>query len=63
MSAPILSNAWYRVAALKPRLRPHARLYRHRYRGEVWYLLQDPASGRVHRTPSASGSGRGRSDT
>src|SRR5689334_4820421 len=54
MSAPLLSNAWYRVAALKPRLRPHARLYRHRYRGEVWYLLQDPASGRVHRfTPAA----------
>src|SRR5437762_3437747 len=54
MSAPLLSNAWYRVAALKPRLRSHARLYRHRYRGEVWYLLQDPASGRVHRfTPAA----------
>ena len=54
MSAPLLSNSWYRVATLKPRLRSHARLYRHRYRGEVWYLLQDPASGRVHRfTPAA----------
>jgi putative peptide zinc metalloprotease protein len=54
MAAPLLSHAWYRVAALKPRLRSHARLYRHRYRGEVWYLLQDPASGRVHRfTPAA----------
>ena len=54
MSAPLLSNSWYRVAALKPRLRAHARLHRHRYRGEVWYLLQDPASGRVHRfTPAA----------
>ena len=54
MSAPLFSNSWYRVAALKPRLRSHARLYRHRYRGEVWYLLQDPASGRVHRfTPAA----------
>jgi putative peptide zinc metalloprotease protein len=54
MAAPLLSNAWYRVAALRPRLRAHARLHRHRYRGEVWYLLQDPASGRVHRfTPAA----------
>lgn len=54
VSAPLLSGSWYRVAALKPRLRTHARLHRHRYRGQVWYLLQDPASGRVHRfTPAA----------
>lgn len=54
MSAPLLSNAWYRVAGLRPRLRSHARLHRHIYRGAVWYLLQDPASGRVHRfTPAA----------
>jgi len=54
MSAPLLSSSWYRVAGLRPRLRSHARLYRHRYRGELWYLLQDPASGRVHRfTPAA----------
>lgn len=54
VSTRLLSNSWYRVAALKPRLRPHARLHRHRYRGELWYLLQDRASGRVHRfTPAA----------
>lgn len=54
MSSRLLSNSWYRVAGLKPRLRPHARLHRHRYRNEVWYLLQDRASGRVHRfTPAA----------
>ena len=54
LSAALLSSSWYRVAALKPRLRSHARLHRHRYRGEVWYVLQDPASGRVHRfTPAA----------
>ncbi|HET9823426.1 MAG TPA: hypothetical protein VFQ16_16545 [Burkholderiaceae bacterium] len=52
--APLLSNLWYRVAELRPQLLAHARLHRHRYRGEVWYLLQDPASGRVHRfTPAA----------
>jgi putative peptide zinc metalloprotease protein len=54
MTAPLLSSLWYRVAVLKPKLRSHARLYRHRYRGQVWYLLQDPATGRIHRfTPSA----------
>lgn len=54
MSSPLLSASWYRVAALRPRLRSHARLHRHLYRGAVWYLLQDPASGRVHRfTPAA----------
>src|SRR5258708_3253961 len=54
MNAPLLSNWWYRVAERKPKLRSHARLHRHRYRGEVWYLLQDPASTRVHRfTPAA----------
>src|SRR5258706_4779339 len=51
---PLLSSSWSRVADRRPRLRSHARLHRHRYRGEVWYLLQDPASSRVHRfTPAA----------
>lgn len=49
---PVLSGLWYRVETLRPRLRSHARLHRHRYRGEVWYLLQDPASGRVQRFSS-----------
>jgi putative peptide zinc metalloprotease protein len=54
VDAPLLSNLWYRVADLRPQLLAHARLHRHRYRGELWYLLQDPASGRVHRfTPAA----------
>ena len=54
MAAPLVSNLWYRVADRRPQLRPHARIHRHRYRGEVWYLLQDPASSRVQRfTPAA----------
>jgi putative peptide zinc metalloprotease protein len=54
MPGPLLSNSWYRVADRRPKLRSHARLSRHRYRGDVWYLLQDPASSRVHRfTPAA----------
>src|SRR6266481_5098009 len=54
MQGQLLSSSWYRVADRRPKLRSHARLYRHRYRGEVWYLLQDPTSSRVHRfTPAA----------
>jgi putative peptide zinc metalloprotease protein len=54
VTTALTSNVWYRVAGLRPRLRTHARLHRHRYRGQLWYLLQDPASGRVHRfTPAA----------
>src|SRR6187401_3101593 len=49
-----LSNSWYRVAGLRPKLRAHASLSRHRYRGSSWYVLHDHASGRAHRlsTPS-----------
>lgn len=45
----LYSDSWYRVADLRPRLRSHAQIHRHVYRGEVWYVLQDHASGRFHR--------------
>jgi putative peptide zinc metalloprotease protein len=54
MAEQLLSNSWYRVAALQPRLRSHARLHRMRYRGELWYLLQDPVNARVHRFSPAA---------
>ena len=44
-----LSPSWYRVAALRPRLRSHARVHRHEYRGRRWYVLQDRMSRRSHR--------------
>src|SRR6516164_4506856 len=50
MSAgPFLSSSWYRVAALRPRLREHVSISRHRYRGRSWYVVHDHASGRAHR--------------
>jgi len=49
-----LSTIWYRVAGLKPRLRAHVTVHRHRYRGQPWYVLHDLAAGRIHRfTPAA----------
>ena len=54
MSGSLYSPSWYRVASLKPRLRSHAEIHRHNYRGELWYVLQDHATGRFQRfTPTA----------
>ncbi len=54
MSSKYLSQNWYRVAHLKPRLRRHASLHRTRYRGQLWYVLQDRTSGRFHRFSPSS---------
>ena len=54
MSDALFSPSWYRVAELKPRIRAHAVIHRHAYRGNVWFILQDQAAGRSHRfTPAA----------
>ena len=49
MSDSIFSPSWYRVADLKPLLRSHSRIHRHEYLDEIWYVLQDPLSGRFYR--------------
>lgn len=54
MAKPVLSPSWYRVNALKPRLRSHAQIHRHQYRGETWHVLQVLTSDRFFRfTPAA----------
>jgi putative peptide zinc metalloprotease protein len=54
MAQSLFSPSWYRVAQLTPRLRKHAHLHRHEYRGQTWYVLQDLTSERFHRfSPSA----------
>src|SRR4051812_41841489 len=54
MAQPFLSSSWYRVAALRPRLRDHARVHRHHYREQPWYVVQDHATGRSHRLTEAA---------
>lgn len=54
MSDGLFSPSWYRVAALKPRIRAHAQIHRHVYRGKVWFVLQDHAAGRSHRFSPAA---------
>jgi putative peptide zinc metalloprotease protein len=46
---PLLSNNWYRVRDLKPRLRGHVQIHRHEYRGAIWYVFEDRLGGRHHR--------------
>ena len=54
MSASLLSAYWYRVSNLRPRLRAHVRVQRQEYRGQIWYVLSDTASGRQHRLNQAA---------
>jgi putative peptide zinc metalloprotease protein len=54
MSEAFLSPLWYRLASLRPALKPQARVRRHRFRGQTWYVVQDPASGRFNRLSPAA---------
>jgi putative peptide zinc metalloprotease protein len=54
MSKPFFSASWYRIAALRPRLRSHVQLHRHHYRGQLWYVLQNHASQSYHRFSPAA---------
>lgn len=48
------SEHWHRVEGLRPRLRAHVPVRRHRIRGQSWYVIHDTASGQFHRfTPAA----------
>lgn len=46
---PLLSPDWYRVAGLRPQLRPGIAVTQQQVRGEAWHLFTDPASGQHHR--------------
>jgi putative peptide zinc metalloprotease protein len=54
MADTLFSPSWYRVAELKPRMRTHAQIHRHDYRGKVWFILQDHMTGRSHRFSPAA---------
>ncbi|MBI2875403.1 MAG: efflux RND transporter periplasmic adaptor subunit [Candidatus Tectomicrobia bacterium] len=45
----LFSPSWYRVAELTPRIRSHAQIHRHQYRGQTWYVLQDLSTERFQR--------------
>jgi putative peptide zinc metalloprotease protein len=49
MGRPLFSPSWHSVAALRPKLVAQARVERHVYRGQVWYVVSDPGGGKFHR--------------
>lgn len=54
MARSLFSQSWHSVAELKPRLVPQARIHRHVYRQQVWYVVQDQTGGRYHRLSPAA---------
>lgn len=44
----MFSPSWYRVAALKPRLRNHFEVHRQVFRDDVVYVLQDHSTGKFY---------------
>jgi putative peptide zinc metalloprotease protein len=51
---PLLSGNWFRVAAVRPRLRDHVRITRQHFRGERWFVLEDLVESSVHRFAPAA---------
>ena len=49
MSESLFSQAWYSVADIRIKLRQHADIHRHIYRGKPTYILQDHVTGQFHR--------------
>ena len=54
MARSVFSQSWHSVAEMKPRLIPQARIKRHVYRQQVWYVVQDQTGGRYHRFSAAA---------
>lgn len=54
MSRSLFSPSWHSVADLKPRLVPQARVNRHVYRNQIWFVVQDQTGGRYHRLSPAA---------
>lgn len=46
---PTFHEAWYRVADLRPRLSSGVRVYRQHFRGQMWYVLENPSNNQFSR--------------
>jgi putative peptide zinc metalloprotease protein len=51
---PLLSAQWFRVAAVRPRLRDHVKITRQHFRGDRWFVLEDLVENSVHRYAPAA---------
>lgn len=46
---PTFSESWYRVADMRPRLRPTIQTHRQHFRGQMWHVVQDPSNNQFSR--------------
>ncbi len=46
---PTFHEAWYRVAGLRPRLLSEVKIRRQYFRGQLWYILENPANSQFAR--------------
>ncbi|MCC6233852.1 MAG: biotin/lipoyl-binding protein [Verrucomicrobiales bacterium] len=51
---PTFSESWYRVAHQRVALRPTVQVHRQRFRGERWYVLQNPFNNQYFRLRPAA---------
>ena len=49
VNRPTFHEAWYRVAKLRPRLLAGVRVQRQHFRGQPWYILENPTSDQYSR--------------
>lgn len=47
-------ESWYRVAPLRVKLRPQVKVHRQRFRGETWFVLEDPFNNQFYRLRPAA---------
>ena len=46
---PTFHEAWYRIANLSPRLLAGVQVYRQQFRGQLWYVLENPSNNQFSR--------------
>ena len=51
---PTFHESWYRVAAMKPRLRASVQSFRQHFRGRAWHVLRDLATNKFFRLDEPS---------
>jgi len=49
---PTFHESWYRVAQLRPRLLSSVQVYRQHFRGQMWYVLENPSNNKFSRISS-----------
>lgn len=54
LDRPTFHESWYRVADMRPRLRPAVQTRRQAYRNRLWHVVRDPANNQFFRLDDAA---------